>query len=278
MYKNIKYKTYILQKVDDFELSIWGKIIGGGSGLLLGGPLGAVLGFAVGHGIDKIRKADNFLLNKDTLKNNLQYGDNDKQTAFAVGVIVLAAKLSKADGKVTEEEIDTFRSVFDFDDEDQIAIGKIYNEAKENAEGFEVYAEQLVKVFGKQKGLYVELINSLYRIAFADGVLHPNEEKMIYKISSIFGMPENLVQGIRAQYLSKDNKNLDRDYKLLGVKENVSNQILKKNYHDLVRKYHPDQLVSKGLPEEFIRLANERLSEINDSYDRITEHRKKQSN
>ena len=58
MYKNIKYKTYILEKVDDFKLSIWGKIIGGGSGLLLGGPLGAVLGFAVGHGIDKIRKAD----------------------------------------------------------------------------------------------------------------------------------------------------------------------------------------------------------------------------
>ena len=259
-------------------MSIWGKIIGGGSGLLLGGPLGAVLGFAVGHGIDKIRKADNFLLNKDTLKNNLQYGDNDKQTAFAVGVIVLAAKLSKADGKVTEEEIDTFKSVFDFDDEDQIAIGKIYNKAKESAEGFEVYAEQLVKVFGRQKELYVELINSLYKIAFADGFLHPNEEKMIYNISSIFGMPENLVQGIRAQYLSKDNKNLDRDYKLLGVTENVNNQILKKNYHDLVRKYHPDQLVSKGLSEEFIRLANERLSEINDSYDRITEHRKKQSN
>ena len=157
-------------------------------------------------------------------------------------------------------------------------FSKRYNKAKESAEGFEVYAEQLVKVFGRQKELYLELINSLYKIAFADGFLHPNEEKMIYKISSIFGMPENLVQGNRDEYLSKDNKNLDRDYKLLGVTENVNNQILKKNYHDLVRKYHPDQLVSKGLPEEFIRLANERLSEINDSYDRITEHRKKQSN
>ena len=259
-------------------MTIWGKIIGGGTGLLLGGPLGAVLGLAVGHGVDKIRSADNRILNHDQLnfkKDTSQYEDNDRQAAFATGVIVLAAKLAKVDGKVTEEEIETFRAVFDFSNEDQLAIGKIYNKAKESSEGFEAYAEQLVQVFGKQRELYVELLSSLYKIAFSDGILHQNEENMIRKIAQIFGMPENTVEAIKAQYLSKNSENLDRDYKLLGASVSSTDGELKKAYHSLVRQYHPDKLVSKGLPEEFIRLGNERLSEINESYDRIIKYREK---
>ena len=155
-------------------MSVWGKLIGGGTGLLLGGPLGAVLGLAVGHGLDSIRKSDKNLLETEDVNSenpSTQYQDQKKQSAFALGVIVLAAKLSKADGKVTQEEIDTFKKVFEFDIEDQVTIGKIYNEAKLHAEGYEAYAEQLVKVFQNQKELYVELINSLYKIAFSDGYL-----------------------------------------------------------------------------------------------------------
>ena len=93
-------------------MSIWGKLIGGGTGLLLGGPLGAVLGLAVGHGVDSIRKSDKNLLEAEDVNSenpSAQYQDQKKQSAFALGVIVLAAKLSKADGKVTQEEIDTFK-------------------------------------------------------------------------------------------------------------------------------------------------------------------------
>lgn len=258
-------------------MSIWGKLIGGGTGLLLGGPLGAVLGLAVGHGVDSIRKADSRLLNETSVssqKNSFQYQDDERQTAFALGVIVLAAKLAKADGKVTQEEINSFRSAFDFDSEDQASIGKIYNEAKKNAEGYEVYAQQLQKVFGKQKELYVELINSLYKIALSDGVLHKNEETMIRKISSIFMMPENIVDSIKAQYMKYEGNNLEKEYKILGIDSNTSNGEMKKKYHDLVRQYHPDKLVSKGLPEEFIRLANERLSQINESYEKVVDYRK----
>ena len=258
-------------------MSIWGKLIGGGTGLLLGGPLGAVLGLAVGHGVDSIRKSDKNLLEAEDVNSenpSAQYQDQKKQSAFALGVIVLAAKLSKADGKVTQEEIDTFKKVFEFDIEDQVTIGKIYNEAKLHAEGYEAYAEQLVNVFQNQKELYVELINSLYKIAFSDGYLHENEELMIRNISLIFGMPNGVVDSIKAQYSKQEPFNLDREYKVLGLNSSFTDAEIKKRYHNLVKKYHPDYLLSKGLPEEFLKLANEKLSSINQSYEMIIKDRK----
>ena len=115
-------------------MSIWGKILGGSTGMVLGGPLGAVLGLALGHKIDKIRSRDSKLINEDNSSNEnisfQQYNENEKQLAFASGVIVIAAKLSKADGKVTQDEIIKFREVFDFDPKDEVAIGKIFNNAK----------------------------------------------------------------------------------------------------------------------------------------------------
>ena len=187
-------------------MSIWGKILGGSTGMVLGGPLGAVLGLALGHKIDKIRSRDSKLINEDNSSNEnisfQQYNENEKQLAFASGVIVIAAKLSKADGKVTQDEIIKFREVFDFDPKDEVAIGKIFNNAKKSSEGFEVYARQLAAVFGNQQELYIEFINSLYKIAFADGELHINEDKMIKDISIIFNMPIGVLDSIKSQYIT----------------------------------------------------------------------------
>ena len=140
-------------------MSVWGKILGGGTGMVLGGPLGALLGLALGHKIDKIRNRDSKLINDSN--SFVQYSESEKQLAFASGVIIVAAKLSKADGKVTNDEIIKFREVFDFDPKDEVAIGKIFNNAKKTSEGYELYAKQLRSVFGEQQELYIEFINSL---------------------------------------------------------------------------------------------------------------------
>tara|TARA_B100000686_G_scaffold89006_2_gene95683 strand:- start:12963 stop:13751 length:789 start_codon:yes stop_codon:yes gene_type:complete len=260
-------------------MSVWGKLLGGSTGLLLGGPLGAVLGLAVGHGVDKIRKIDSKNINKKNFYRNTQFSTNDKQMVFATGVIVLSAKLAKADGQVTKDEIETFKSVFDFDSRDETAIGKIYNEAKLSADGFEIYASQLKQVFGDQEALYVEFITSLFKIAFSDGLLHPKELEMINKISNIFGIPKNIFESIQGKFDNFDSKGLnnllDEDYKIFSCNKNDTDKKLKDNYLKLVKDYHPDNLVSKGLPEEFIRFANQRLSEINNAYDRIEKSRNK---
>tara|TARA_B100000686_G_C16533951_1_gene833806 strand:- start:72 stop:854 length:783 start_codon:yes stop_codon:yes gene_type:complete len=254
-------------------LSIWGKLLVGGTGLMLGGPLGAVLGLAVGHGVDKIRNTDS-----KNIKNSSQFGVNEKQMIFATGVIVLSAKLAKADGQVTEDEINTFRSVFDFEVSDEVAIGKIYNNAKLTASGYEIYAKQLKEVFGTQESLFVEFITALFKIALADGTLHPNELRMITDISKIFGMPQHVFDNIQNQFINLENYNnnysaLDEDYNILSCKADYSDEKIKENYLKLVKDYHPDTLISKGLPEEFERFANERLTEINNAYDRIKKSR-----
>ena len=260
-------------------MSIWGKVIGSGAGMVLGGPLGAVLGLALGYKIDKIRNADSRILNseQDNIINNQfsQYNENEKQLAFATGVIVIAAKLSKADGKVTQDEIKKFREVFDFDPKDEVAIGEIFNSAKKNSDGYKMYAKQLLAVFGNQQELYIEFINSLYKIALADGDLHLNEEKMIKGISKIFKMPNNLVESIKIQFFEVNKQyNIKDDYKVLLSSPNDTDIELKKKYYNLAKEYHPDTLVSKGLPDEFLKFANERLSRINESYERIVQDRK----
>ena len=259
-------------------MSIWGKVIGGGAGMLLGGPLGAVLGLALGSKIDKVRKANSKNMNASGEKMNgnqfSQYSENEKQLAFATGVIVIAAKLSKADGQVTQDEVKKFREVFNFDPKDEVAIGKIFNSAKKNSNGYELYAKQLLSVFGNQQGLYIEFINSLYKIALADGDLHENEEKMIKDIAKIFKMPINLVESIKVQFFKKNQQNISDDYKVLLSEPNDSDEEVKKKYYKLAKEYHPDTLISKGLPDEFLKFANERLSSINESYDRITQYRK----
>ena len=260
-------------------MSVWGKVIAGGAGMLLGGPLGGVLGLALGHKIDKIRKTDSNNTNASGQKINgnkfSQYGENEKQLAFATGVIVIAAKLSKADGQVTQDEVKKFREVFDLNPKDEVAIGKLFNSAKKSSNGYEVYAKQLLAVFGNQQGLYIEFINSLYKIALADGDLHGNEEKMIKGIAEIFKMPSNLVESIKAQFFKSNQQyNISDDYKALLSEPNDSDEEVKKKYYKLAKEYHPDTLVSKGLPDEFLKFANERLSSINESYDRITQYRK----
>ncbi len=260
-------------------MSIWGKLLGGGTGMVLGGPLGGLLGLALGHKIDKIRKRDSKLVNEDNDSNNSniyeQYNESEKQLAFATGVIVIAAKLSKADGKVTDNEIIKFREVFDFDPKDEGAIGKIFNNAKKTSEGYEIYAKQLKSVFGNQQELYVEFINSLYKIAFADGELHLNEDKMINDIALIFNMPNEVLNSIKSQFVSIINKmDLNNDYKILLSHPSDSDAEIKKKYFKLVKEYHPDTLISKGLPEEFLKFANERLANINKAYERIVKFRK----
>ena len=138
-----------------------------------------------------------------------------------------------------------------------------------------MYAKQLLSVFGNQQELYIEFINSLYKIALADGDLHLNEEKMIKGISEIFKMPNNLVESIKIQFFEVNKQyNLKDDYKVLLSSPNDTDTELKKKYYNLAKEYHPDTLVSKGLPDEFLKFANERLSRINESYDRIVQERK----
>ena len=127
-------------------MSIWGKLIGGAAGMALGGPIGAILGIAAGHGVDKVRKFD-------ASESNKNFSNDQKEQIFATSVIAISAKLAKADGKISKSEILAFKKIFEFPAEDEKAISNIFNSAKENIDDYKDIAEQVYKVFKSDRGL-----------------------------------------------------------------------------------------------------------------------------
>ena len=252
-------------------MSIWGKLIGGAAGMALGGPIGAILGLAAGHGVDKVRKFD-------AIESNNNFSKDQKEQIFATSVIALAAKLAKVDGKITDSEILVFKKIFEFPAEDEKAISDIFNSAKKNINDYKDIAEQVFEVFKFDKELLFELLNSLFSIAYADGELHPKEQLMLSEISNIFKFSNKEFESIRNIFESKVSKNntmINKYYKILGLQENANLEEVSNQYRKLVKEYHPDRLQGMGLPKEFIELANQKLTAINKAYNEIKNEKKK---
>ena len=243
-------------------MSVWGKLIGGAAGLALGGPVGAILGLAAGHGVDRVSREK---------KSNKIFNTTEKEQVFASGVISLAAKLSKADGVITKDEIITFKRIFDFPKEDEREISKLFNVAKESTENYKDIANQIYEFFQKDKSLLFELLNSLFAIAYADNELHKNEKIMLEQIAKIFRFSADEFEHINSLFIKKTNNidNLDVYLKVLGVKQDTSMEVITKKYKVLIKEYHPDRLQGLGLPKEFIQLANKKLASINEAYSAV---------
>ncbi len=248
-------------------MAIFGKIVGGVVGLMLGGPLGALLGAVAGHGlIDRSRAA---------AAGKAGDAAPDPGVVFALGVIALSAKVAKADGTVTRDEIRAFQRIFPFDAGERERIGQLYNEARRSADGFEVYAEQVRAALAARPELLAEVVDALYAIALADGELHSEEARMIARIGAIFGLGDYEMASIRARHAggpAADRGAADA-YAVLGVEPGAADDELRAAHRNLVRTYHPDRLVSKGLPEEFMALANDRLAAINAAYETVKKER-----
>ena len=252
-------------------MSIWGKLIGGAAGMALGGPIGAILGFAAGHGVDKVRKFD-------TDESNKNFSNDQKEQIFATSVIAISAKLAKADGKISKSEILAFKKIFEFPTEDEKAISSIFNSAKENIDDYKDIAEQVYKVFKSDRGLLFELLNSLFSIAYADGELHPEEKVMLFEIAKVFQISGDEFESLNNIFeakISTDNISINRSYKILGLSKNASLEQVSNQYRKLIKEYHPDKLQGMGLPKEFIELANQKLSAINKAYTEIKNNEKK---
>lgn len=258
-------------------MAIWGKLLGVAAGLAVGGPLGALLGGVAGHVFDRWRKE--LLLEGPAASGDEPILDplETRRIAFATAVIVLAAKLAKADGAVSRTEIDTFKDVFDVRDEDVGGIARIFDEAKRTPEGFEPYARQIAVMFAYEPGILEELLDQLFMLAAADGALHPAEIAWLAQVARIFGFAGPAFESILARYGASrraPTAPAEADaYTLLGLQRSASNTEIKAVWRKLVREHHPDRLVAQGVPEEMVKRANGRLAAINAAYDRIARER-----
>jgi DnaJ like chaperone protein len=254
-------------------MSIIGAILGGAAGLIaLGGPLGALLGAAAGHAIGRLsrRKAAS---GDDAAPSGLEGLDPraaTRQVAFTIAVIALGAKMAKADGIVTRDEVDAFKQVFRVPEEELKNVARVFDQARNSPLGFEAYAAQVARMFKSQPAVLEELLDGLFHIAKADGQVSPQELDYLKEVAAIFGFGAHDFERVRAEHLGPDKAD---PYEILGVGRETGDAEIKAVYRKLVREHHPDRLIAKGVPKEFIDVATEKLATINAAWDKIAKER-----
>jgi DnaJ like chaperone protein len=196
-------------------------------------------------------------------------GTPEHQVAFTVGVIALGAKMAKADGIVTRDEVLAFKEVFKVPDGEMENVSRIFNLAKQDIVGYESYASQLASLLKDNHRLLEDVLEGLFHIAVADGVFHPNEERFLAEVARRFGFTHVEFSYIKARHGSaKDNP-----YEVLGITREVSNDALKIHYRKLVADNHPDKMIARGVPPEFVSMATKKIAAINAAYEAVTKER-----
>ena len=236
-------------------MSIWGSLIGGMVGLSLGGPFGMLLGSIIGGKISRARSgAGNF------------GAFAQPQQVFALSLIVLSAKLSKADGQVSKEELIAVRDKLKIPENEIEQVGKIFNKAKKESAGYEPYAQQIAQIYKNNLNVLEEVINILFYIAEADGNVSQSELDMMQNIARIFGLNQAQFNSIKESRKSSDKLN---PYIVLESNPEEDLQTIRKKYLQLSKEHHPDILISKGVPQEVIAESKKKMRAINSAWDQI---------
>lgn len=250
----------------------WGTLLGGTLGFMFGGPLGAMLGASVGSNFDK------------RPKHSAAFAPGDQQrvqAAFFTACFSVMGHIAKADGHVTADEISTARNIMaqmQLSEEQKKAAIKLFDEGKRDDFPLQQIVEQFRQECQRRRNLVQMFIEIQLATAMADGVLHSAEHQAIETIASILGFSHNELEHLihlatGAAQQQHGGFSLDEAYAILNVSKNSSNADVKKSYRRLMSQHHPDKLVSKGLPEEMIKLATEKTQEIRKAYDMIKQSR-----
>jgi len=188
---------------------------------------------------------------------------------FTVAMIALSAKMAKADGVVTTDEVLAFRDMFDVPEGEERNVARLFNLAQEDVAGFEVYAKKLADIFPYDRKTLMDILDGLFHIAKADGVVHETELSYLSRVAELFGLDDREFSQILARHV-RENGN---PYLVLGLGPEVSNEELKAKYRREVQETHPDRLIARGVPEEFVRIANDRLAALNNAWAQIRAER-----
>ena len=260
-------------------MTIVGLILGGAAGAAalakLRGPLGTLLGNATGRwrrpkagppAVDGVAPEIDGIAPDTDADQRLA----TKRVAFTIAAIALGAKMAKADGLVTRDEVDAFKRVFHIPAEEAENVGRIFDQARRSPLGYEVYAEQIAGMFRRQPTVLEELLDGLFHIAKADGHVPDAEIEYLEGVAKIFGFDAPKFARIRASHLGPDKTD---PFVVLGVAPDAANADIKAAYRKLVRDNHPDRLIAKGMPKEFIDIATDKLAAINIAYERVSRER-----
>jgi len=253
----------------------WGTIVGGALGFMLGGPLGALLGASLGRNFDRG-------IHISGQAGHFQPGEQQRvQAAFFTATFSIMGHIAKADGQVTPDEIKSCKSIMDqmqLDEEQRAAAIKLFNEGKKPDFPLDDILVQFKQECHRRTNLIQVFLEIQVATAMADGHLHKNEKKAIYYIGSHLGLDSSDIDQIfhvgRSHPSTGRQQPISEAYAILGVTKNNSDAEIKKAYRRLMSQHHPDKLLSKGLPEEMIKIATQKTQEIKAAYEQIKKSRK----
>jgi len=261
-------------------MSWWGKLIGGTVGFILGGPLGALLGAAMGHSFDAQTGGT------ERLSYSGSGGSERIQTAFFTTTFSVMGHLAKADGAISRDEIATVESIMahmQLNAQQRQAAINLFHSGKKTEFPLDAVLDQFLRECHRRADLIRMLVEMLVVTAMADGEITREERRILTAVCDRLEFPRNeferLVRMVRANRAGRrgsdgnGRERLKAAYDALGLNPRASDEDVKKAYRRLLSEYHPDKLVSKGLPEEMMKFASEKTQEITTAYERIKEAR-----
>ena len=203
-------------------------------------------------------------------------GDPDlrRRVAFSVAMIALSAKMAKSDGVVTNSEIQAFHQIFEFPREQARNVARLYDIAKADSAGFETYAQQLAGLCGsgqKNCAMLEDVLDGLFHIARADGAVHEREIGFLRRVAEEFGVEEDHFEQILLRHVHTGAAD---PYAILGVRRGMPFEEIRTAYRKLATDNHPDKLIARGVPAEFVAIATSRLAAINAAYETIERRRR----
>lgn len=247
--------------------SIWGKVIGGVTGLVVGGPAGAMFGAFAGHAFDKAR--DRGLINR------LWPPEVEApQVSFTAAFVLLAGKMAAIEGLPNGNRIVAFNALFQVPRCEAVTVALLFEQARDDATGFEPYAELLAEMFADNRQTREELVEALLIIGLADGPLSIREADYLLQVATIFGIDPQTVQRLVLHHRRPAPPPPPADaYAVLGVPPSAAMDEIKTVYRRLMRESHPDTLTARGASPEHIAAATRKVATFNAAYEEIRKRR-----
>lgn len=237
-------------------MSFIGRIVASARELPFGGPLGALLERAADHIVHRH-------------PHDPADGDPRRRVAFTIAAIALGAKMARADGDVTRDEVTAFHEVFQIPPGEEEHVALVFDLARRSVHGFETYARQVGRLFATDPIVLEHLLDGLFHIALADGRICAAEDGYLREVAHHFGFDSAAYARIRAHHIEPEQEGSEDPYAILGLMPGAPVGEIRIAYHRLVRETHPDLVIAQGLPPECVALATAKVARINAAYDRL---------
>ncbi len=195
--------------------------------------------------------------------------DPQNTVAFTIGLIALSAKMAKSDGVVTSDEVAAFNQVMRVPADEADRVRQVFDLAKQDVAGFDSYARQLADLLTGDRAVLLQVLEGLFVVAAADGVLHEREETFLRAVADIFAISPSEFRYVRALFV----RDAGNPYEILGIGPSASDAEIKARHRKLVAAIHPDRLSGQGERLEIVEAATRKLAAINAAFDTLRKER-----